>query len=70
MTNTLAASEPPLLYDVPAAGRVLQQSDRKVRQLIARGHLAARRLPGGRVVIPRESLIEFVQNLPAWEEAQ
>jgi excisionase family DNA binding protein len=63
MSPTVEPQEP-LAFDVPTVARVIARSDRKVRELIADGHLPARRLPGGRVVILRDDLLAFLQNLP------
>jgi hypothetical protein len=61
-----AAPEPLLIYDEDRASRVLGESRRKVRQFVRDGHIEGRQLPDGRLIITREALIQFIQNLPTW----
>lgn len=62
-----AAPELLLIYDDARAGLVLGNTPRKVRQFVRDGHLEGRQLPDGRLIITREALIRFIQNLPAWD---
>ena len=64
MSRRAAEQQEPLAFDVPTVARIIDRSDRKVRELIASGHLVARRLPGGRLLILRDDLLAFLRNLP------
>ena len=72
MTFSTAGSEPRLIYDEAAAGRVIdpegsdRQRRRQIRQYVRDGLLDGRQLPDGRLVITREAIITFIANLPAW----
>lgn len=56
------AEPEPLAYSVPQAARMLQTSPNTIRRLIDQGRL--RRIPhmGQRVLIPRRSLVAFVDG--------
>jgi hypothetical protein len=63
MTQDGATTEP-LMYEEPALRRLFRRPAATIREWMEAGHLPARRLPDGRVVVLREELLEMLRSLP------